>query len=219
MFLCVIFSIMNGKTSTSSRGKLVDILQNNHRMTITELAESLEITPVAVRHHLVALLADGMVEVTEERHGVGRPRLIYRLSETALDHNPSMYSKFADLLLEELNVSLPPETVNKLLSGVAASMVGEWRNQLDGLSLSQRLHRLVQLLKEEGISARVESHEPGRWDLLETTCPYSRISQHHPEVCALDASILSRALNAEVERKTCIQSGSDSCRFLITDAG
>jgi DeoR family suf operon transcriptional repressor len=154
----------------------------------------------------------------EERHGVGRPRLIYRLTESALDRNPSIYSKFANLLLEELNVSLPPETVNKLLSGVASSMVFHWKNQLDVLPFPQRLHRFVQLLKEEGFIARVESKEPGKYDLLEMACPYSKISLNHPEVCTLDESIISRALNAEVERKACIHSGSDSCRFLITAA-
>jgi DeoR family suf operon transcriptional repressor len=209
---------MNTIFVESSRERLLFTLKNNIRMSILELADSLGITPVAVRHHLSSLLAEGMVEVREERHGVGRPRLVYQLSGIALDRNPSMYFKFTNLLLQELNENLSPEMLHKLLSGVASSMVSEWKKQLDVLPFPQRLHRFVQFLKEEGFTAQVKSEVSGQYDLTEMSCPYSKISLHHPEVCDFDTFIISKALDAEVKRTTSIQSGSDSCRFLITRA-
>jgi DeoR family suf operon transcriptional repressor len=185
-------------------------------MTVSELAEALEITPIAVRHHLSSLQAEGMVEISEERHGVGRPRQIYRLSPTAMDRDPAKYYQFTNLLLQQLKEHLPPDMVNTLLTEVASSMAGEWKKELDALPLPERLDRLVELMTREGFVARVESAGDGRYCLTELTCPYAHISLAHPEVCAFDESMLSRALGTAVERTSCIRSGSDSCTFSIS---
>jgi predicted ArsR family transcriptional regulator len=187
-------------------------------MTVSELVKVLRITHIGVRHHLTSLLAEGMIEGREERHGIGRPHLVYRLTETALDRNPSKYYKFTNFLLDRLKETLPPETVDRLLREVASSIAGEWKAELDPLPWPLRIDRLVQLLAKDGFMARVEESGPDQYRLLEFACPYSKISLHHPEVCALDASIFSRALGAQVERTACIRSGSETCTFSIAGA-
>lgn len=198
-----------------TKEKIFQALRNQGQLTVLELASAVQITPIAVRHHLTTLQAEGMVEVREERHGVGRPRQIYKLTSMAMDRNSTRYYQFTNLLLDQLKEHLSPEMVNNLLLDVASSMVGDWKKELDSLPLPQRLDRLVQLLTQEGFVARVESAGPGRYCLTELACPYSRISLSHPEVCALDASMISRALGTPVERTSCIRSGSDSCTYSI----
>jgi len=105
--------------------------------------------------------------------------------------------------------------VEKLLREVASSMAGEWKAELDALPMPLRLERLVELLTREGFVAKVESTGTDQYCLTELACPYSRISLTHPEVCALDASMLSRALGTPVERISCIRTGSQSCTYSI----
>ena len=206
---------MSISSGEPTKERIFQALRLQGQMTVSDLAKSVQITPIAIRHHLTSLLAEGMVEVREERHGVGRPRQVYKLTPSAVDRNPSRYYQFTNLLLDQLKEHLSPEMVNKLLLEVASSMAGEWKAELDSLPLPERLDRLVQLLTQEGFVARVESSGPGQYCLTELACPYSRISLTHPEVCALDASMLARALGTSVERTSCIQSGSDSCTFSI----
>ena len=184
-------------------------------MTVSELSAAVKITPIAVRHHLSSLQAEGMVEVREERHGVGRPRQIYKLTPIAMERDTSRYYQFTSLLLDQLKEHLPPEMVEKLLREVATNMAGEWKAELDALPMPQRLQRLVELLTREGFVAKVESTGTDQYCLTELACPYSRISLTHPEVCALDASMLSRALGTPVERISCIRTGSQSCTYSI----
>jgi DeoR family suf operon transcriptional repressor len=198
-----------------TKEKIFQALRHQGQMTVSELASAVQITPIAVRHHLAVLQTEGMVEVREERHGVGRPRQIYKLTPSAMDRNSSRYYQFTNLLLDQLKEHLSPEMVNKLLLEVASSMVGDWKKELDSLPLPQRVDRLVQLLTQEGFVARVESAGPGRYCLTELACPYSRISLSHPEFCVLDASMISRALGTAVERTSCIRSGSESCTYSI----
>jgi predicted ArsR family transcriptional regulator len=207
---------MNDSSVKPTREKMLRALRLNGRMTVTELVKELRITHIAVRHHLSSLQAEGMIEGKEERHGIGRPHFIYRLTENALDRNPSKYYQFTNLLLDQLKVDLPPETVDRLLKEVASHIAGEWKTELDPLPWPGRIDRLVQLLAQDGFVTRVEPNGPDDYRLLEFTCPYSRITLHHPEICALDASMFSRALGAPVERTSCIQSGAETCTFSIT---
>jgi predicted ArsR family transcriptional regulator len=210
--------IMINTTIKPTREKILRAFRVNGRMTVSELVKDLQITHIAVRHHLSSLQAEGMIEGREERHGIGRPHRVYRLTETALDRNPSKYYKFTNLLLDQLKENLPPETVERLLKEVASSIAGEWKTELDALPWPRRIDRLVQLLAQDGFVTRVEPSGPDQYRLLEFTCPYSRISLHHPEICVLDASMFSRALGAMVERTSCIRSGAETCTFSISDA-
>jgi DeoR family suf operon transcriptional repressor len=209
---------MNTSGTEPTKEKIFQALRTQGQMTVSDLAAAVNITPIAVRHHLTSLQAEGMIEVREERHGVGRPRQIYKLTPNALDRNTSRYFQFTSLLLDQLKEHLPPEMVEKLLLEVASSMAGAWKTELDSLPLPRRLERLVELLTGEGFVARVENTGSGQYCLTELACPYSRISLTHPEVCALDASMLSRALGTPVERTSCIRTGSDACTYSIAGA-
>jgi DeoR family suf operon transcriptional repressor len=206
-------------TSEPTKEKIFQALRSHGQMTVLDLSNELKITQISVRHHLNSLQAEGMVEVREEHHGVGRPRQIYKLTPAALDRNPLRYCQFTNLLLDQLKEHLPAETVNKMLLEVANNMVGDWKAELASLPLPRRLDRLVELLTGEGFVARVESTGPGRYCLTELACPYSQISLLHPEVCILDESMISRALGTTVERTSCIRSGSDACTFSIPGSG
>jgi DeoR family suf operon transcriptional repressor len=206
---------MGFSSGEPTKERIFQTLRSQGQMTVSELANAVQITPIAIRHHLASLHAEGMVEVREERHGVGRPRQVYKLTPSAMDRNTSRYYQFTDLLLGQLKEHLSPEMVNQLLLEVAFSMAGLWKAELDSLPLPRRLDRLVELLTHEGFVARVESAGPGRFCLTELACPYSRISLSHPEVCTLDASMISRALGTEVERTSCIRTGSNSCSYSI----
>jgi DeoR family suf operon transcriptional repressor len=208
---------MNASGAEPTKERIFQTLRTQGQMTVSELSSAVEITPIAVRHHLTALQAEGMIEVREERHGVGRPRQIYKLTPIALDRDTSRYFQFTTLLLDQLKVHLPPDVVENLLMEVASSMAGEWKTELDLLPLPRRLERLVELLTDEGFVARVESTGAGQYCLTELACPYSRISLSHPEICALDASMISRALGIPVERTSCIRTGSDACVYSITE--
>jgi predicted ArsR family transcriptional regulator len=199
-----------------TREKILRALRDRGQLTVSELVQVLRITHIGVRHHLASLLSEGMIEAREERHGVGRPHRVYHLTETALDRNPSKYYKFTNFLLDRLKENLPPEMLDRVMRDVAASIAGEWKTELDPIPWPRRIDRLVQLLAQDGFIAEVEESGPDQYRLLEFACPYSKISLQHPEVCALDASIFSRALGTQVERTACIRSGSDACTFSIT---
>lgn len=209
---------MSNLNLESTREKIFGILKTKGQMTVADLSGALGITHISIRHHLSSLQNEKLVEAREERHGVGRPRLVYRLTATGMERNSTTYLKLTNLLLHQLKEQLPPPVVERILLDMASHMAGELRARVAGLPLEERIETLIALLIPEGFLARVEPLGSNQYCLTELVCPYATISLQHPEVCVLDASMLSSALGAKVERRTCILSGSDSCTFTIMDS-
>jgi len=200
--------------TTQTRDIILRALRARGKCSVNELAEASRVSPVSVRHHLSSLQADNLVAVEDERHGVGRPRQLFSLTEAGLDLFPSRYVRLTNRLLDEIKESIPAEKVEQLFAGVASTMAADVAHQLEGLPLEQRLERMVELLAEEGFDAQVERQE-GRILIRELSCPYFRIGRKHPEVCTVDQAFIATALSLPVERVACQLQGADTCTFVV----
>ena len=70
---------------STTRDLVLKTLLTRQRCTINDLAEAVGINPISVRHHVTKLEAGGLVVSEEERHGVGRPRRLYFLTEKGME--------------------------------------------------------------------------------------------------------------------------------------
>lgn len=181
---------------------------------MNDLADATGVSPVSVRHHLSNLQAEGLIRTQEVRHGVGRPRHVFSLSDAGLDSFPSRYFNLTRRLLSEIKERMPEGQVDDLFAGVAGSMAEAYAAQLQELPLPQRLERLVLLLGEEGFDADLR-REGDTVFIRELSCPYFRMGQQHPEVCLVDQSFIATALSVPVERVTCLLDGDAHCTFAV----
>jgi predicted ArsR family transcriptional regulator len=94
-------------------------------------------------------------------------------------------------------------------------MVAEYAAKLEGRTLEEKMKLLVEMLGEEGFMARW-NRTGETISLTEYNCPYFRIGQRHPEVCAIDESLIRQVLAAEVEKTNCVLTGAEHCVFVIT---
>ncbi len=199
-----------GKT----RDRLLRLLLTKPRRTVKELAEELGINPISVRHHLTRLEAEGLIASEEERHGVGRPRRVYFLTPLGLEKFPSRYVQFTVRLLQQLKETLPPHMVGQLFTQMARQMAEDYVDQVEDLSLEERLDFLAHLLQQEGFT--VEWERAGdHYVLREISCPYLHIGQNHPEVCAVDETLIAALLNIPAARVQCILDGDHVCTYVI----
>jgi DeoR family suf operon transcriptional repressor len=181
---------------------------------VNDLAEASGVSPVSVRHHLANLQAENLVEAEEVKHGVGRPRLVFALSDTALEMFPSRYFRLTNRILEEIKDTMQPGAVRQLFASVASTMAADYAGQLEGLPLEERLERLIELLSNEGYEAELEGHGDSV-TIRELSCPYYRMGREHPEVCVIDQTFIATSLSLPVERVTCLLDGDSHCSFSI----
>jgi predicted ArsR family transcriptional regulator len=204
--------------STSTRQKVLHTLLRNHRCTIIELAEAVDINPISVRHHISKLQAEGMVASEEERHGVGRPRQVFFLTEPGLEAFPTRYLRLTIRLLEQLKENFPPQMVNQLFSQMATDLVDEYAQtaNLKGLTIEERLELVNDLLKDEGFDLEWEKKD-NHYYIREISCPYLHVGQTHPEVCVIDQTLISTVLDLPTEKVKCILDGDEQCTYVVPD--
>jgi len=201
----------------STRDRILHILLKKPGATINDLAEAVDINPISVRHHLTNLQVEGLVDAQEERHGVGRPRLIYSLTEHGMEQFPTRYLRLTSRLLDQLKSSLPEPMVSKLFAEMATSLADEYAEQMQGLSMEERLELIRELLAEEGFTVEWEKFED-QYRIHEITCPYLQIGQNHPEVCTVDQTLISKMLAVPAEKVQCILDGSAHCTYVVQSA-
>jgi DeoR family suf operon transcriptional repressor len=203
--------------ASRTRDTILRALRSQVNCTVKELANIVGISPVSVRHHLINLQAEGLVEVEEVRHGVGRPHHTFSLTEEALELFPSRYFRLSNRLLEEIKESLPDEKLEQLLSGLAVSMAEDSTAHLQNLPLQGRVQGLVEILSEEGFDPEIKT-EDGEIFIRVLSCPYLNLAREHPEICMIDQSFIANALSVPVERVTCIVDGDDHCNYKVKPA-
>ena len=174
------------------------------------------INPISVRHHIVKLQAEGVVDSDEERHGVGRPRRVYFLTEDGQEHFPTRYLRLTNRLLDRLKDSLSDDTFDALFSKMGEEMAEDLASELDwqSLSMEDRLDLLKEVLQEEGFI--VEWQRKGDdYYIKELNCPYYQIGQNHPEICTVDQTLISKVLSVPAKKIRCILDGDSHCTYVV----
>jgi DeoR family suf operon transcriptional repressor len=199
-----------------TRKSIISLLKTRNQATVAELADAVELSPIAVRHHLSALQAEGLIVAQEVRHGIGRPYHVYRLTQAGHELFPQKYVRLTGRLLEELKATLAPQAIEQLFTHMASGLAAEVSARVASLPLEHKLAALVEALGEEGFVARWEREKSGAgYRLTEVSCPYLHIGQSHPEVCQFDMQLVTSVLNAHIERTTCMINGDAHCTFHI----
>src|SRR5512133_1120332 len=123
----------------STREKILKALMDKPHSTINDLADSVSINAISVRHHLTNLMVDGLVESEEERHGVGRPRLVYSLSQKGIERFPTRYFELTSRLLDQMKETLPASVINRFFTDIAENLVKDYGNQTQDFNVEQKL--------------------------------------------------------------------------------
>jgi DeoR family suf operon transcriptional repressor len=198
----------------SSRERVLETLLTRSRCTINELADIVEINPISVRHHIGKLEAEGLVTSMEERHGVGRPRRVYYLTNKGQEQFPTRYVDLTMRLLEQLKESMPKAMVDRLFTQMAQDMASDYQDEVEGLTMEERLDLIKDLLTHEGFT--VEWEQQGEfYHIREVNCPYYRVGQNHPEVCAVDETLISTLLDIPAQKIQCMLHGDSHCTYVI----
>lgn len=201
----------------NTRERILMKLQANPSCTIIDLAGAVDINPISVRHHIARLEAEGLVTSQEERHGVGRPRRMYSLTDKGRESFPTRYLRLTLRLLEQLKETLPKAMVSQLFSQIAQEMASDYDGLLDNLSIEERLNLIKRLLTEEGFTLDWE-RRGDHYLIRELNCPYFHIGQAHPEVCSLDQTLISTLLSTPAEKTRCMLHGDSQCTFMVTES-
>ena len=202
----------------ATRQQVLDYLRRHGQATVKELGQLLGLTSTGIRQHLTVLERDGLVEAHEERGHVGRPALVYRLTEQGDAHYPMLYDSLASVLLNELRTIAGPDALQKVLRRVATRFAEPYMGRVEGKPLAERVAEAARILQERGCLADFRMHN-GDWYIIQYSCPFPSVAHSNSGVCAMEVDFVRRLTGADARLVSSLLRGDRSCTYRIRAAG
>ncbi len=212
--------------TATTKTEILDALMHVGKSTAQELAQSLQVSPQAIRRHLKDLEDEHLIAYEIQQAGVGRPQNVYALTENGrarlrtLPQQAQAQNEFAVELLETLAETIGPAQMEQILAKQWQRKAAEYRSKLIQANLEEKLQQLVQLRRAEGYSAEcfpLESEAGQTFVLTEYNCAIANIAKTFPAVCEHELEMFAAALpNCQVERTHWLVEGEHRCGYLIS---
>ncbi len=201
----------DGATSDgTTRQRILHLLLAHGPLTAHDLADSLQITTVAVRRHLAALADAGDVEIRDQEgpRGRGRPAKDYILTEQGRHEFGQSYDALAIQALSELVAVVGEDAIGKLAEQRLAVVESEYKRLRADSPEANPVELLAQALNASGYFAST----PESGELCQHHCPVSQVAAQFPQLCEAETRIFSRLLGADLSRTSTIAHGDFACR-------
>jgi predicted ArsR family transcriptional regulator len=198
----------------TTRLRILDYLRKQQTASALELSRALGMTRANIRHHLVVLESNDLVEVVGQRRGgKGRPENVYGLSRRVLGDS---LDELASALLAEWLGRLTEGEREAVLRSVAGRLGNGYSAAREGVPV-QRLAEVVRFLNARHYQARWEAGAAGA-RLILGHCPFLAIIERHPELCRMDALLLEDCLGQAVSQIAKLERpahGLPQCVFVV----
>jgi predicted ArsR family transcriptional regulator len=191
-------------------------------MTVAQLAESLQLSPQAVRRHLDGLRADALIDVRQERHGVGRPSLLFFVTERGEEMGGRTYVQLLSRMFRhleklgagEVSGATGRQVVEQVFSGIAEEVAADHRAEVRGETLDQRVDEASRALRQEGIVDGWE-RDGDAFHLVNGDCPYLKLAEMSDAACSADRHSIELLVGAHVEQTRRIVDGAPCCEYIV----
>jgi predicted ArsR family transcriptional regulator len=198
--------------------KLLYYLKIMQQAGLEELASVMRVSRMAVHKHLALLQQRDLVESTEIRGRVGRPRIVYRLTSQSKSVFPKSYSAIATHALDFIEKNMGKDAVERVLYERQSELFDQYYKRLKGLDFDKQVKELARIRDEEGyIAESKKSKSDGKYILLEYNCPIIHIAEKHWEACSTETELFEKLLGAKIETTHRAAKGDSVCKFIIKE--
>jgi predicted ArsR family transcriptional regulator len=185
-----------------------------------ELATILGVSRTGVLQQLHALETAGLVSRQAVRHGVGRPRHVYDVTDAAQDLFPTNYDGLASGLLAAIRAIGGEELVDGVFDERRRITRDRIRQRMaDRLApearLVDRARELAVIQDEQGYLAEAVIGADGVIRLIERNCAIHRVAADNGAACQAELDLFREILGPDVERETHIAAGDRCCTYRI----
>jgi predicted ArsR family transcriptional regulator len=202
---------------------------------VLAIARRLGVTPAAVRRHVEALEADGLVAVHDatppRQRGRGRPARAYVV--TARGHRAAGggYEEVALSALAHLARHYGADAVARFTDERLRELESRWRAVVDraGPDPLARARALAEALGDDGFAADARDVEPPSGgagadgnipgplgvQICQGHCPVHTLAEAYPGLCEAETAAFSRLVGTPVQRLATIAHGDHVCTTFV----
>lgn len=189
-------------------------LCRNPGASAAEVGEALFLSPGAVRLHLRALLAEGLVEYVTHPGAVGRPRHIYRLTRLGRSLFASASEAILITVLDRLQEK-DPEGYGQLMQEIEQAYAATPYEDPASVPVEERARALQQRATEFGHECHAEVAEGDVPEWRVYNCAIFEVARKNPAICQAERRWLEGLFpESSIELDTWLVAGDLFCRFV-----
>lgn len=206
--------------ASALRRALIVHLRRHGPSSPDRLAADLGASRTGVLQQLRALEVAGLVHRETVRHGVGRPRHVYDVTERAQRLFPAAYDGLATGLLAAVRTIGGDELVDEVFEARGRMATARVRAKLaerlpDTATVLERAAELARIQDEQGYLAEAVLGPDGVIRVIEHNCSIHRVAKDHQAACRAELALFREVLGVEVQRETHIAAGDRCCTYRV----
>jgi len=188
------------------------------------IAEALQLSPAAIRRHLDALEAEGLITEGRARtggqRGRGRPARAYALTDAGRSAFPHAYDDLATTALRYLRDTGGDEAIASFATHRADELAELLRTGVAAAgadaSNATRATVMAEALTAHGYAATTESAAAGT-QICQHHCPVAHVAAEFPQLCEAETRAFENVLGTYVQRLATIAHGDGVCTTYVPD--
>lgn len=197
----------------SQRLTVINLLKRQPDLTVQQMADHLDMSYMGVKQHCLELHKNGYLDTFRRHRGVGRPELLYRLTNKAQDLFPKADNALSISLLEQARKLFGPGAAGKMLFLHFQEKTKACAEAIRGETPIERAKWLARLREREGHMAEFRAEPSPR--IVERHHPMQALLEAFPEVATMEREMFERVIGASVRREASPAGENYECVFLV----
>ena len=190
----------------SQRLKVVNALKRTQGLPVRELAAKLDMSYMGVKDICTDLEKRGFLDTWRQAQKMGRPLMLYRLTQRAHELFPIASNPMTIETLEAAQKLFGQSAAEKLLLIVFQKKTEHYKAKLKGTTVAERAKWLARLRDHDGCMSDCEVTD-GEVRIIEHHSPILDLLRAFPIVAKLESEMFARVLDAPVRREDSSVSG------------
>jgi predicted ArsR family transcriptional regulator len=201
----------------TQRLEILNSLKRSKGMSVNELVRKMKMSYMGIKQHCLTLHRDGYLDTWRRPQKMGRPEMVYRLTQRTHDLYQSDSNQFTLELLKSVQEIYGPNAAEKLLYNVFERKTAALKTKVKGDTVADRAKWLAKVRDGEGHMAQFMTDEKeGGPQILECHSPISNLIDRYPIVRRLEQDLFEAVLGTKVRREETRNSGCYECAFYFS---
>ncbi|MGM0557042.1 MAG: helix-turn-helix transcriptional regulator [Myxococcota bacterium] len=198
-----------------AKSDLIDLIKREGEVYVDLAAEAMDLAKTTIRQHLTSLEDMGFLQTHRHRHGRGRPRKMYSLTDKAEQFFEKRDDEFLVGFLKDLIAQGNSRLIDDYIERRCQRVKDEMKE--DGFVFDgDGIEATEEFLSRRGFMPRIERDEQDLVKLVLRNCPYSRVVESTQYICQVEERTIEGMLGRKITRTKHIGSGDRVCEYCVS---
>ena len=197
----------------SARLRVMNELKRTQGLCVADLAARMGMSYMGVKGVCLDLEKRGLLDTWRSPQPIGRPQMLYRLTERAHDLFPTTSNAMTIDVLTAAQKLFGPTAAEKLLLVTFQKTAADYAARLKGTTLAERAKWLARLRDHDGYMAESAAAD-GAVQITEHHSPILDLLRAFPLIARLESEMFARLLGVPVVREETSAAGLFRATFV-----